>query len=238
MSQTRSLLVSNAGFDDVNGTYIETAQNVFVLKRSDNNRQYQIAIDADTPFGNNVWSVKRIDGLTEICVYIATDKDIIDNPKSNWECVVGNEPYPVIESVSAKAAQTEKDKELSNFTNEQNKKRAHWKPKGDVLYWSRNKSNWLRAKIVSINDGFVCAQSAEDEEKKQNVEQVWIEMNSQLLQPQVDPSFYKRKLKKNQNVYVWSRNDLQWKSGIITDIQQDFVHVQCDTNAESRWIQR
>ena len=97
--------MSNAGFDDVNGFYNEIKANVFEMRRSDNNRIYQIVIDSQTPFGplgGDVWSIKRCDGFNDVVIYINKNGKLIDDKNGNqnenndndWECIVGNKPFP------------------------------------------------------------------------------------------------------------------------------------------------
>merc|ERR1712045_1041378 len=212
MTQLRSLQVSNSGFEDVNGFYTEIKENVFEMKRSDNNRIYQIAIDKSTPFACNVWSIKRIDCFNEVCIYINTNKNMLDDIDDNnngWQSVVGSIPYPNIKTVVGSIS-NRNDQE--KFVETENNKRKNWK-KGDVLlFWSRNKNNWIKGKILQINDGFVYIQTyydrnnQDDDEKKtdkenkqENYEKIWIEINSELLQSDIDENFYKRKLKKTNS---------------------------------------
>eukprot|EP01084_Bolivina_argentea_P049079 90314_1 len=96
---TRIIKVSNAGFDDINGCYEEKKENFFEMIRGDNYRIYQIRIEDTTPFGMNVWTIKRIDGNNEICIYINTNDTIIKND-NNWKCIVGGKPYPLVEFIS------------------------------------------------------------------------------------------------------------------------------------------
>eukprot|EP01083_Nonionella_stella_P054639 144230_1 len=95
----RIIKVSNAGYDDINGCYEEKKENFFEMIRGDNYRIYQIRIDDATPFGMNVWTIKRIDGNNEICIYINTNDTIIKND-NNWKCIVGGKPYPLVEFIS------------------------------------------------------------------------------------------------------------------------------------------
>ena len=266
--------MSNAGFDDVNGFYTEITQNVFELKRNNTNRIYQIVIDSDTPFSpfngdvkSDVWSIKRSDGFNDIVIYINKNQKLIDdkngdrneNNDNDWECIVGNKPFPLIETL--KSTEDIKDK-MEKYKMEQNNKRKAWKAKSNVLYWSRTKQNFIKGKILEVNQGFIYIETEKqkptfikdtpqkpkeeekDDEKDVNIieikpefyEKICIEINSPLIQPDVDENFYKRKLKKKQTVFVWSRNELRFKQGLIANIDNDFVYVQCGN--ESRYIQK
>lgn len=250
--------MSNAGFEDVNGFYYEIKKNVFEMTRSDNNRSYQIGIESSTPFsscvGGDVWSIKRVDGFNDVCIYVNSNKDFIEN--NDWKCIVGDKPFPLIQNVSL-SSNEKKENNLDKLINEQNNKRKNWKPKSNILYWSRQKQNWLKGRILEINQGFIYIETEKkttkrmnkeekknDDEKSENnqeikpsfYEKICIEINSELIQPDIDETFYKRKLKKKQQVLVWSRNELKYKQGIIRDITNDFVYIEC--GSESRYIQK
>ena len=255
--------VSNAGFDDINGFYRETKKNVFEMIRNDNDRVYQIAIDSETPFaplGGDVWSIKRIDGYNDICIYINKNGKLIDdkngdnndNNDNDWECIVGNKPYPFIQTLAKKSNEEIIQDRMEKFKMEQNNKRKNWKTKSNVLYWSRKKQSFINGNVLKVTEGFVHIETKrqnkggkrdkeeKDDEKQQAkdeannaeikpefYEQICIEINSDLIQPQVDENFYKRRLKKKQHVLVWSRNELKFKQGMIDNIENDFVYIEC-----------
>lgn len=257
--------VSNAGFNDVNGFYTEIKQNVFELRRNDSNRIYQIVIDSQTPFSpfnGDVWSIKRCDGFNDVVIYINKNGKLIDdkngdrndNNDDDWECIVGNKPFPLIQTF---ASNKDDQSKLEQFKMEQNNKRKAWKAKSNILYWSRTKKNFVRGKILEVNQGFVSIETArknstfnkdkgekKDDEKETNIieikpefyEKICIEINSPLIQPDVDENFYKRKLKKKQAVLVWSRNELKFKQGLIGNVDNGFVFIECGN--ESRYIQK
>ena len=61
------------------------------------------------------------------------------------------------------------------------------------------------------------------------------EINSPLIQLD-DISFYKRKLRRNQSVLVWSREELRYQQGTITNIADDYVYIEC--GPQSRYIHK
>jgi len=244
----RCLKVSKAGFHDVNGFYTETAHNVFEMHRSDNNRVYQIAIDSATPFsGADVWSIKRVDAFQQVCIYINTNVVIVDQNAEcgpHWQSVVGDKPYPIIESVSFATRQQDA---FHKFVSAQAEKRKAWKAKSRVMYWSRARQTFMPGRIVQISEGFAEIVGVEQEEKssesesekekerEREREKVCIALQSELVQPFELPD-KTRKLSRNERVAVWSRNNLKFVQGVIKDTEQDFVLVEC--GAESRWCQK
>ena len=94
------MLVSCAAFDDVNGIYNEIKEDIFEMRRTDNNRVYRISLETSMPFGKNyAWTIKRVDGFNDVCIYANTNKDITDTMNVNkcWHSVVGDEPFPIIQ---------------------------------------------------------------------------------------------------------------------------------------------
>ena len=231
----RSLQVSNAGFEDVNGMYEEITENVFEMER-DNGRMYSISIDDQCPFAFNVWSIKRVDGDQEIAIYCSTAKDLANGDQ--WEAVVGSEPWPTIEFMSNE----HKEEAAIVVDNEQRKR---WKKGNDIRFWSRTQLQWLGGKITQIANGFVMVSevriSGDDEKESKPIGESKLDsgcylLSSPLLQCAADEQFHKRRLNKKQAVNVWSRKQLKWQTATITKMEQDFCFVEC--GKESRWIQR
>jgi len=229
----RSLSVRNAGFSDVNGAYIEIKENVFEMV-TDSGRIYTISIDDESPFAFNVWTIKRVDGMQEIAIYCNVAKELTS---CGWKAVVGSEPWPVVEFMSAAMKQ-----DVAAMDTE---KRKYWKKGTEILFWSRNSVRWKMGKIAQSTNGFLFVSESQirgGDEEKETVPEMsseseggWFQISSELLQSARDQD-EKRKIKKKQNVYVWSRGTLKWKIGTIADIEQDFCFVAC--GKESRWVQR
>ena len=100
--QSNVLIVSNAGFGEINGSYTEIDKDVYEMRRNENNRIYRIELETSTPFGNYAWTINRVDGFNNICIYANTlSKDIKDlqSSKKGWCSVVGDEPFPNIQFV-------------------------------------------------------------------------------------------------------------------------------------------
>ena len=127
----RSLKVTNADFADINGLYMQHSENVFAMERA-NGRSYEISLDAATPFGVNVWSIKRTDQSPSVCIYAKTHKDLCSD--GHWHSVVGDAPFPVIEDASTHS-DDQKDEALEALLSDQAQQRKLWKAKCPILFW-------------------------------------------------------------------------------------------------------